>query len=160
MRVWRDIKRRCHDPSYKWFSSYGARGIFIQNSWLYNVEDFYKYVSNLPNFTKENSIDRIHNDRGYIEGNLRWATSGEQVRNRSKNKNNTSGICGVTWYYNETGGTRAVAWWNVADKVKSKSFPEKKFGLLPAFKLAVDYRNKMIAELNSQGAGYTELHGK
>ena len=160
LTAWYDIKRRCHDPNYEWFSSYGARGIFLQDSWLHDVEDFYQYVSQLPGFVKENSIDRIHNNKGYVKGNLRWATPAEQVRNRGKNQNNTSGKCGVTWYYNETGCTRAIAWWNTGEKTKSKSFPEKKYGLLPAFKLAVEYRNRMIAELNSQGAGYTELHGK
>ena len=69
-------------------------------------------------------------------------------------------MCGVTWYYNDTGGTRSIAWWNDGERVCSKSFPVKKYGVLPAFKLAVDYREKMIAELNAQGAGYTENHGK
>jgi hypothetical protein len=31
---------------------------------------------------------------------------------------------------------------------------------MPAFKAAVEYRRKMIEELNAQGAGYTEDHGK
>jgi hypothetical protein len=42
----------------------------------------------------------------------------------------------------------------------NKKFSVKKLGLLPAFKAAVECRRKMIEELNGQGAGYTENHGK
>lgn len=159
-RAWHDIKRRCYDMNYKWYDSYGKRGIKLQDSWLNDTESFYKYVSNLPNFEKQFSIDRIDNNLGYIEGNIRWATPAEQVRNRSKPKSNTSGQCGVTWYYNKTGGTRAIAWWFEGDKTKSKSFPVKRFGLLPAYQMAVKHRAKMIEHLNSLGAGYTKDHGK
>jgi hypothetical protein len=117
-------------------------------------------VSALPNFSLEYSIDRVDNSRGYVEGNLRWATNAAQCRNQGKSSNNTSGKNGVTWYYNETGGTRAVAWWNVDGKSKSKSYPVKKFGLIPAFALACRLRDTKIAQLNSAGAGYSDKHGK
>ena len=41
-----------------------------------------------------------------------------------------------------------------------KHFSIPKYGHDEAFRLACDWRNKMIAELNEQGAGYTENHGK
>lgn len=43
---------------------------------------------------------------------------------------------------------------------RNKKFSVLKLGLLPAFRDAVMYRRKMIEELNAQGAGYTENHGK
>ena len=157
--AWHDIKVRCYDTEHKEYKRYGAKGIKLQESWENDVVLFHDYVVNLPLFCKERSLDRIDNSLGYCEGNLRWATDAEQTRNQGKQQNNTSGHCGVTWYFNDTGGTRAIAWWNVGDKVKSKSFPCKKYGVLPAFKMACDYREKMIAVLNTQGAGYSDKHG-
>lgn len=159
--AWIDIRRRCHDPKNKWYKDYGGRGIELAPIWLEDFTAFHSFVTALPNFSSTASIDRVENDKGYSPGNVRWASPSEQVRNRRKNSNNTSGTCGVTWYYNETGGTRAVAWWNPLDggNAKSKSFPVKKFGLLPAFAKAATYRQKMIQQLNNDGAGYTPTHG-
>lgn len=159
-RVWRDIKERCYNPAHKEFRKYGSIGIKLQNSWENDAKNFCEYIVSLPNFSEDMSIDRIDNNKGYVEGNLRWATSAEQVRNRGKQDNNTSGFNGVTWYYNRTGGTRAVAWWRDENgKSKSKSFPVKRFGLLKAFSLAVRHRLEMINELNIRGAGYSPSHG-
>lgn len=159
--AWTDIKRRCHDSKNKWYKDYGGRGIALDSQWLNDFPAFYKAVSELPGFSLESSIDRAENSKGYSPGNIRWATAGQQVRNRRKNTNNTSGSCGVTWYYNATGGTRAIAWWNPLDggNAKSKSFPVKNFGLLPAFTRAVLYRRHMIQQLNKAGADYTSEHG-
>jgi len=159
-RAWRDIKSRCYKETHKEYKRYGGRGITIQNSWLSNSKGFCNYVMSLPDFDLKYSLDRIDNNKGYEEGNLRWASDAQQTRNQGKQSNNTSGVCGVTWYFNRTGGTRAIAWWYDLDgKPKSKSFPEKKFGLLPAFKMAAEHRKSMIKELNRQGAGYSETHG-
>lgn len=160
-RTWYDIKSRCYNPKNKFYIDYGSRGIILADEWLENVVAFSNYVISLPNFSKASSIDRIDNNSGYLPGNIRWASSAEQVRNRRRNKNNTSGCCGVTWYYNVTGGTRSVAWWQPlgAKNAKSKSFSVKTFGLLPAFALAVEYRRKMIQQLNFAGAGYSSQHG-
>ena len=158
--AWVDILGRCHNENHSSYFAYGAKGIFINDLWRHDVSAFYSHVSELPNFTLEHSIDRIDNSRGYESGNLRWATKTEQCRNQGKSANNTSGKNGVTWYYNDTGGTRAIAWWQEGDKTKSKSFPLKKFGLLPSFKMACLHRDKMISLLNQSGAGYSENHGK
>ena len=158
--VWNDIKRRCYQENHPEFKRYGAKGITLQESWIDSPTDFYNYVSNLDNFRVEYSLDRIDNTKGYCEGNLRWATNATQTRNQSKQANNTSGQTGITWYENSTGGTRAIAWWYDGGKAKSKSFSCKKIGLLPAFAMAVDHREKMILKLNEQGAGYSDTHGK
>lgn len=157
--AWNDIKRRCYDTDHKEFKRYGAVGIGLQDSWVSDATSFHEYVSNLPNCSVGMSLDRIDNDLGYCEGNLRWATDAQQTRNQGKQQNNTSGICGVTWYENSTGGTRAIAWWNVDGKARSKSFSVKKLGLLPAFNLACEYSAKMIVQLNEQGFDYSDKHG-
>lgn len=158
--AWSDIKRRCYDENHSEYKRYGSVGISLQENWLNDPLLFYDYVSKLPMLCVERSLDRVDNAKNYVEGNLRWATDSEQTRNQGKQINNTSGVTGITWYSNRTGGTRVIAWWYVAFKCKSKSFSVKKYGLLPAFKMACDHRDKMIAELNAQGAGYTENHGK
>ncbi|MGL5077217.1 MAG: hypothetical protein ACRDBG_15515 [Waterburya sp.] len=67
---------------------------------------------------------------------------------------------GVMFYLCKKGNTGVVAHWSdLKDGVRTKSFAVKKYGLLPAFAMAVEYREKMIAELNLQGAGYSEQHG-
>ena len=43
---------------------------------------------------------------------------------------------------------------------KTKSFSCNLLGEEQAFKLACEYREQNIRELNEQGAGYTERHGK
>jgi hypothetical protein len=40
---------------------------------------FYKEVGKMP--TEYHQIDRIDNNKGYVEGNLRWATRSQQQRN-------------------------------------------------------------------------------
>ena len=109
-------------------------------------------------------MDRIDNALGYIEGNLRWADQWTQARNKGKSSANTSGVTGVQFYHsgNPNHSTYAVATWScpVQQKPMNKKFSVKKMGLLPAFKAAFEYREKIIAELNAQGAGYTENHGK
>ena len=47
-----------------------------------------------------------------------------------------------------------------ADITKKKSFSVKNFGLLPAFAMACKFREDKIRELNEQGYGYSENHGK
>jgi hypothetical protein len=134
--AWLDINRRCYDESCKHFEDYGGRGIKVAAEWQTDPVAFYTYVSGLPGFGLDKSIDRVDNSLGYEPGNLRWATPRMQVLNRRSLKNNTSGVKNVTWYFNNTGGTRAIAWWKAQGKSKSKSFPVKRYGLLPAFKLA------------------------
>lgn len=45
-----------------------------------------RYLLSLPGYCLDKQIDRIDNDAGYIEGNLRWATKEEQARNKSNSQ--------------------------------------------------------------------------
>ncbi len=163
-KCWIKMRERCLSVNDKEYPNYGAVGVTVQDSWIDSFENFINYMGMHPTDGQKYSIDRILNSKGYEEGNVRWATYFTQARNKGKMSHNTSGVNGVLWD-NKTNGDwqnlYAKAVWKPLDDVqKSKCFSVKKYGLLPAFKLAVDYRNKMIAELNAQGAGYTELHGK
>lgn len=97
-------------------------------------------------------IDR--NESNNRIGNLRLVSRLTNNRNKGMYETNTSGCTGVKLIRNSW-----VAQWNVeANTRKSKSFSISRYGDL-ALKLACEYRARMIAELNLQGAGYTESHG-
>lgn len=160
--LWNDIKVRCNcekvgTNNYK---NYKSKGITFDTSF----ENFEVFASELgePPF-KGATVDRIDNTKNYEPGNLRWATMKQQSRNRGKTKCNTSGETGVGFDYsgNPNHTTYVYSTWVNLDGVSGKKkFSVNKLGLFPAFKAAVEYRRNKIAELNTQGAGYTENHGK
>lgn len=166
-KCWVKMRERCLNPNDKEYPNYGAIGVTIQESWQQDFQAFFDFMGEHPKDGKRYSIDRIENDRGYCEGNVRWATSHQQARNKGLFATNTSGVNGVIWdnkvHPNKIDSTLYCnAIWNRLEdgKQTKKCFSVKKYGLLPAFKMACEYREKMIAELNAQGAGYTENHGK
>lgn len=112
-------------------------------------------------------IDHIdRNPRNNTIQNLRVIPLCMNPRNATKYTNNTTGTTGVSYRFQvdaRDGSTseRFVAMWNdLNGKRKSKSFSILRYGHEQAFHLACDYRNKMIQELNAQGAGYSDTHGK
>jgi hypothetical protein len=82
--IWQEIKARCFRESHRYFMSYGGRGIGMDDTWAKDFLSFYNHVGNRP--SNKHSIDRIDNNKGYIPGNVRWATQTEQCRNTRKNK--------------------------------------------------------------------------
>lgn len=78
-RAWQAIKNRClnsNDDRYKW---YGARGITVCDHWIESFENFYVDVGPRP--SRQYTIERRDNNRGYSPDNVYWATSIEQNRN-------------------------------------------------------------------------------
>lgn len=160
-RALQDAKARCYNPEHAEFIRYGAIGIKISNEFLNSPEAWCEYLGNPPDNVQKWSVDRIDAYGNYERGNLRWSLPDKQTRNQKKQSNNTSGVTGVTWYTTGNNHTYAIAWYNKLDgKTGSKSFSVRKYGLLESFAMACLYREKMIAELNEQGAGYSINHGK
>lgn len=95
---WVAMIRRCTMLSDKAFPNYGGRGIKVCDRWSRSLENFVADVGNPPG--KEYSLDRIDNSRGYEPGNVRWATSSQQIRNTRANRrltlNGVSRLC-VEW---------------------------------------------------------------
>lgn len=82
-RSWNAMRRRCRDENGNRFDRYGARGITVCDRW----QDFAAFLEDLgekpgPGY----SLERIDNDRGYEPGNVRWATTKEQARNRRSSR--------------------------------------------------------------------------
>lgn len=106
-------------------------------------------------------INGIRNDNR-IE-NLRVVIPELNGRNRSKNKNNTTGHSMISYYegFNQRG--TLIRRYTVAvgvNRVKTvRGFSCVKYGDDEALRMAIECRDALIKKVNEQGAGYTERHG-
>lgn len=66
---------------------------WIEPEWVEDPWAFYKEIGDKP--SKEYSIDRIDNEKGYVKGNMRWATWLQQANNKSLQARSNSGFVGV-----------------------------------------------------------------
>lgn len=80
--VWARMMERCYNPKNKRYKRYGGRGIQVCERW-HDVNAFLQDMA--PSFRKGLQLDRKNNDEGYSLDNCRWATTGEQTRNYSRN---------------------------------------------------------------------------
>lgn len=90
--------------------------------------------------------------------NLKVKTQKLNCQNRKRKNVNTSGFTGVCWITHPT-NTYAKAEVRLNGRNLQKVFSVKKFGLLPAFKMACEWRLAQIQILNENGEEYTERHG-
>jgi hypothetical protein len=83
---WRSMRARCYDPSHVSYPAYGASGITVCDEWR-GPGGFARFVEHIgPRPSSAHSVDRYPDNRGnYEPGNVRWATSSEQNRNRRSN---------------------------------------------------------------------------
>ena len=81
---WRSMVARCHNLNDSSFARYGGRGITVCDRWRESFESYLEDIGPKP--SHRHSLDRIDNDLGYFPGNVRWATSEEQARNRRSNR--------------------------------------------------------------------------
>ncbi|MDD5688499.1 MAG: AP2 domain-containing protein [Elusimicrobia bacterium] len=90
---WKGMRYRCNCVTDKAYPYYGGRGITVSDEWNSSFEAFIKDMGFKP--SKNHSLDRIDNDKGYSKENCRWATKTQQVINTRIQKTNKSGIKGV-----------------------------------------------------------------
>jgi hypothetical protein len=163
-KSWAKAKERTGNPNCQDYKDYGAVGVLMCEEFRLSFKAFIDYIGRMPSDGQKYTLGRIDNKKGYERGNIRWETSKQQARNKGLQSNNSSGVSGVTWdekLYKGISYLYAKAQWNdLTGKLRNKSFSTRKYGLLPAFKLACEYREKMIQELNTNGAGYSDKHGK
>jgi hypothetical protein len=108
-----------------------------------------------------NVVDHIDGDnQNNTISNLREVTWTVNARNKKLTSRNTSGVNGVNSKISKGHKLYRATWNSLEGKSLEKSFSVGKYGEEEAFRLACEYRLKMIEELNAQGAMYSERHGK
>lgn len=93
--------------------------------------------------------------------NLRVVTKAKNSRNSKIDKNNTSGVVGVSLHKTNNGKYSywRGAYYSLDENRVCKYFSIDKLGHEEAFRQACEWRSEQIRLLNEQGAGYTERHG-
>lgn len=83
-RIWCNIRSRCSKPSNPQYADYGGRGITVCSDW----EDYtvFRDWALANGYSKELSIDRIDNNKGYCPSNCRWTTARTQANNTRKTR--------------------------------------------------------------------------
>lgn len=83
--VWRNIKKRCLEPSDKQYAKYGGRGIGVSEDWQTSFQSFYEWA--IESGWKEGlQVDRIDNEKGYSPMNCRITTAKKNSNNRRGNR--------------------------------------------------------------------------
>lgn len=107
-------------------------------------------------------IDHIDGNRtGNDINNLRVVSRAGNMRNARQRCDNQSGVTGVSLISNGQGRM----YWSARCERSKKEILQKRYatevhGYDEAFRLACEWRAKMIEQLNAEGAGYSERHGK
>lgn len=103
---WLNMTQRCNNPSNPAFTDYGGRGITICERWM-RFEDFLEDMGERP--SKDLSLDRIDNNKGYCKENCRWANAQIQARNRRNGAY-------LTWNNIRKIRTEWIDLWKISDK--------------------------------------------
>lgn len=77
--IWMGMRSRCNNPNTKNYKYYVGKGITYCERWE-TFEGFWEDMQ--EGYADHLTIDRIDSNGNYEKSNCRWATAGEQSRNR------------------------------------------------------------------------------
>jgi hypothetical protein len=109
-RTWHDMRRRCENPTRKYFKDYGGRGITVCHAWRTSFARFLADVGLRP--TPQHTLDRKNNNGHYSCGkckecrtnhwpkNCRWSDKITQANNTRTNR-----------FFSFQGRTQTIAQW-------------------------------------------------
>lgn len=153
--IWMSMKDRCYNKRSSSYPNYGGRGIRVCGDWL-EFSEFHTWCSQ-NGYQDGMTLERIDNNKGYSPDNCKIISKHEQSYNKLLFSTNTSGVTGVQ--YDKYGDRWKAVWHEYPSGVcRRKSFSIKKYGE-EAFRLACEYRKKMIEEQIANGAPYSENYG-
>lgn len=135
---WAGMVHRCTNPKNSGWKRYGGRGIVVSDEWI-GREGFLRFRGHIgPRPSPKHQIDRINNSFGYVSGNVRWATTEEQARNRSTNVHiefDGKRMVAADWAahlgISRQSLDRRLARWPL-DQALSRKAARRKIGALPA----------------------------
>lgn len=86
--VWISMIQRCCNPNDEAYPRYGGRGITVCDEWRESFAVFKKFIDEKlgPKPSKNYTLDRKDNNKGYNPDNLQWATRKAQAENRRSSK--------------------------------------------------------------------------
>jgi hypothetical protein len=73
------MRRRCNNPDAHNYHRYGGQGVNVHARYNTSFANFLADIGPRPEGT---TLDRRNNARGYMPGNIRWATPIMQAQNR------------------------------------------------------------------------------
>ncbi len=83
-KAWRNMRKRCLQPNFKYYYNYGGRGITITEKWL-GKDGYTTFLSDMGERPDGLTLERMNNDGNYEPSNCKWATMKEQQNNRRNN---------------------------------------------------------------------------
>lgn len=85
---WSSMLNRCNNSNNSSYKNYGGRGITVCERWL----KFENFLEDMGEPKKNQSIDRIDNNKGYYKENCRWTNAKTQNRNKSNTRLNQKDV--------------------------------------------------------------------
>jgi len=79
--VYRKMIARCYDEKHNGYSNYGGRWIIVCDEWKSDRCAFFKWAQ-LHGYTKNLTLDRKDNNKGYYPDNCRFVSRQDQMNNR------------------------------------------------------------------------------